>query len=232
MGKNIIAIIHARGNSKRIPLKNIQILNNLPLIAYPIKLAKSIKIIKRIIVSTDHNEIAKIALKYGAEVPFVRPRHLSYDVPSELVTEHALKYLIKEDNCTPDIVVTLTPCHPFTSTYQLNKGIKMLIDNEDWDSVVTVKKVKEHPQWMIDLKEDNSCETILGNNLDGDFNVSQRLKKYYYLHGAFFINRVSSFLTAPSLYGEKWGAIVVNSKNSIDIDEPEDLLLAQSMISQ
>jgi CMP-N-acetylneuraminic acid synthetase len=82
----IVAIIHARGGSKRIPLKNIQVLGGKPLLAYPIELAKALQDIDRVIVSTDHPKIREIALEHGAEVPFVRPADISEDVPSELVT--------------------------------------------------------------------------------------------------------------------------------------------------
>ena len=105
----IVAIILARGGSKRIPLKNMQMIDNKPLIYYPIALAKKIKEIDRVIVSTDHPEISKVAIELGAEVPFQRPADISEDVASELVTEHAIRYLIDKENYEPDIVITLTP---------------------------------------------------------------------------------------------------------------------------
>ena len=79
----ILSLIHARGDSKRIPLKNIKLLGGKPLISYPIDLVKSIKLIDRVIVSSDHEEIIRIAKEYGAEAPFVRPVDISEDVASE-----------------------------------------------------------------------------------------------------------------------------------------------------
>lgn len=219
----IVAIIHARGGSKRIPLKNIQLLAGKPLIFYPIALARSVERIDRIIVSTDHPEISQNALEFGAEVPFVRPRDISEDVPSELVTEHALKYLINNENYYPEIAVTLTPTTPFTSSQDVNRGLDLLLKHPEWDSVVTVRKADEYPQWMIDYEPGKPCRTLLGNALDGVYNVSQNLKRYYYPLGAFFINRVEAFMRSPSMYGDVWGALEMNIERHIDIDEPADL---------
>ncbi len=225
----IVAFILARGGSKRIPLKNIKTIDNKPLIYYPIALAKKIKEIDRVIVSTDHPEISKVAIELGAEVPFQRPADISEDVASELVTEHALRYLIDKENYEPDIVITLTPATPFTQQTDLEKGIELLIQHPEWDSVTTVRKATESPHWMIDMADDHSCKTILGNVLDGEYNVSQNLKQFYYPMGAFFINRADRFLKNPSLYGKAWGAIELSPEKHIDIDTPEEFELAKKM---
>ncbi len=224
----VYSVIHARGGSKRIPLKNIKLLNNKPLIAYPIELAQSIEKIQKTLVSSDHPEILKLSREFGAEVPFVRPPEISEDVASELVTLHCLEWL-KKQNDLPDIMITLTPATPFTKKVDLLNAIDLLIANPDLDSVITVRKAKEHPEWVIDLAENGVGKTLLGNSFDGKYNVSQNLKKYYYPMGAFFVNRVSSFLDNPSMYGRNWGCIELNSIDSIDIDNPEDWAEAEKM---
>ncbi len=226
----IVCFILARGGSKRIPLKNIKYMGGKPLIYYPITLAKKVKEIDRIIVSTDHPEIRKVALELGAEVPFQRPAKISEDVASELVTEHALRYLIEKENYEPDIVITLTPATPFTQKADLKKGIELLIQHPEWDAVTTVRKATESPHWMIDMATDHSCKTILGNVLDGEYNVSQNLKQFYYPMGAFFINRADRFLQNPSLYGKAWGAIELSPEKHIDIDTPEEFKKAKEML--
>jgi CMP-N-acetylneuraminic acid synthetase len=225
----IVAIIHARGGSKRIPLKNIQDLDGVPLLAYPIRLAKSLSAIDRIIVSTDHSEIRELALQYGAEVPFVRPPAISEDVASELVTEHALRFLIDEEAWIPDICVTLTPATPFTQPADVERGLDAMRDHPEWDSVVTVRKASEFPEWMIEYEANKPCRTLLGNPLDGEYNVSQNLRRYHYPLGAFFINRVAPFLERPSMYGQTWGAIELSAADHVDIDEPADLELARKL---
>lgn len=224
----ILAVIHARGGSKRIPLKNLALLRGKPLVAYPILLAKKSRFINRIVLSTDHDGIMIAGEKYGAQVPFRRPKPISEDVPSELVTLHAVNFLKKTETYTPDIVVTLTPATPFTSVADLDAGIALLIKNKRWDSVVTVRKAGEHPEWILWKNADGSFKTVLGNSLDGKYNVSQNLRAAFYPSGAFYINRTRSLLRTKSLYGKKYGAVMLDTKRNIDIDEPDDLKKARS----
>ena len=229
-----ICIIPARSGSKRIKNKNIKLFKGKPIISYAIRFAKSTGLFKKIIVSTDSYKISKIAKRYGAEAPFVRPADISEDVASELVTEHALKWLKEYEDYIPDIVITLTPCTPFTEKEDLEKAIQLLIDNKNWDSVITVRKAIEYPQWVIDWDGDisNTGKTLLGNSFDGEYNVSQNLKKYYFPMGAFFINRVIPFMKKPSMYGEKWGCYELDGSLQVDIDEPEDLLQAEKILNR
>jgi len=228
-----IAIIHARGGSKRIPLKNLQVVGGKPLIAYPIDLCKRCSWINRIIVTTDHDGIMEAAQKFGAEVPFRRPANISEDVPSELVTIHALRFLQERDGKLPDYAVTLTPATPLTRPAQLDEAFELLCRNPEWDSVTTIRRAIEHPEWML-KRDPQSGEvvTLLGNSLDGEYNVSQNLKPFYYPSGAFWINRVANFLGKNSLYGDRWGAIILGPEDSIDIDWPEDLAAADKRLSE
>ena len=228
-----IAIIHARGGSKRIPLKNLQLVGGKPLIAYPIELCKRCPWIERIIVTTDHDGIMETARAFGAEVPFRRPADISEDVPSELVTMHALDFLYEQDGTLPDFAVTLTPATPLTRPAQLDEAFELLCRNSEWDSVTTIRRAVEHPEWML-KRDPQSGEvvTLLGNGLDGEYNVSQNLKPYYYPSGAFWINRVARFIAKSSLYGDRWGAIVLGPEDSIDIDWPEDLAAADKRLSE
>jgi CMP-N,N'-diacetyllegionaminic acid synthase len=228
----IVSIIHARGGSKRIPLKNIQLLAGKPLLWYPIALARSVPEISRTIVTSDHPEIIRIAKECGAEAPFVRPPDISEDVASELVTLHVLNWLRENEGSLPDIAVTLTPATPFTKPEALRAAIKMLVDHPDWDSVITVRKAKEYPQWMIDIAGDGTGSTPFGHGFDGEYNVSQNLKKYYFPVGAFFVNRISSFLKAPSMYGRSYGCFHMDMDQHLDIDDPEDLAEARKLAGE
>jgi CMP-N-acetylneuraminic acid synthetase len=226
-----VAIIHARGGSKRLPRKNVRLLGGRPLLAYPIELCKALPFIDRIIVSTDDDEIMAVARQSGAEIPFRRPLDISEDVPSELVTEHALRFL-NEQGRLPDFAVTLTPATPFTKPEDLAAAFQLLIQHPDWDAVTAVRSAIEHPEWI--LREDppsGRMETIFGNPLDGKYNVSQNLAHFYYPTGAFWINRAASFLNNPSLYGKKWGAIRIEKAMAMDIDTAEQLELAQKVLA-
>ena len=95
--KNIVAIIPARGGSVRVPMKNVKLLNGKPLIAYAIEVAKKSKDVDRIIVSTDDDRIKKVAVQYGAEVPFKRPADISEDVPTEDDILHAIDWSVARE---------------------------------------------------------------------------------------------------------------------------------------
>ena len=229
--RSTVAIIHARGGSKRIPLKNLQIVGGKPLLAYPIALCRRCPRIDRIIVSTDHDGIAQAALGLGAEVPFRRPADLSEDVPSELVTLHALRHMEAQDGQMPEFAVTITPATPLTRLEQLEEGFALLDAHPTWDSVTTVRRTVEHPEWTLQRDAGTGeLRTILGNPLNGRYNVSQNLAEYFYPTGAFWIHRVASLLEYPCLYGRRWGAVVLGPEDSIDIDYPDDLARADATL--
>jgi len=128
---NVVAIIPARGGSKRIPEKNIKKLNGKPLIYYSIKNAKSSKLIDKIIVSTDNKKIAKIAKELGAEVPFLRPRNISNDKAKTIdVVKHTISFL-EDQNYIPDIITILQPTTPLRSIITLDKSIRILKKERD-----------------------------------------------------------------------------------------------------
>jgi len=224
-----VAIIHARGGSKRIPQKNLQELNGKPLLAYPIALCRACEWIDRIIVSSDDDRIMEVARGLGAEVPFRRPAEISSDVPSELVTEHALRFLLDVEGALPELTVTLTPATPFTPSTKLDEAYDLLLAHVEWDGITTLRTATEHPEWMIVLDESGEGRTLLGNSLDGPSNVSQNLAPVHYPCGAFWINHTDEFLRHPSLYGRRWGAVILQPEDSVDIDEPADLERARAL---
>ena len=226
-----LAIIHARGGSRRLPLKNLQSLDGKPLVAYPIELCRRCDWIDRIIVSTDHDGIMEAARQFGAEVPFRRPADISEDVPSELVTEHALRFLLDAEGSIPELSVTLTPATPLLGVERLDDAFELLLARPEWDSVTAVRRAAEHPEWMLLLDESTGqARTLLGNTLDGEYNVSQNLQAVHYPSGAFWINRTETFLRRPSMYGERWGAIVLDADEALDIDYPDDLVRAEALV--
>jgi len=228
-----IAVIHARGGSKRFPLKNLAVLAGKPLIAYPIDLCRKSEWIQRIVVSTDHDGIMEAAEKYGAEVPFRRPADISEDVPSELVTYHALQHLVAKGDVLPEFVVTLTPATPLTKQETLEEAYRLICLHELWDSVTAVRPAKEHPEWMLRVDDEiKEVRTLLGNPLDSRYNVSQNLDKFYYPAGSFWINRISIFMQKRVLYGEHWGAVVLSPEEMVDIDWPEDLAKAEEIMDK
>jgi len=120
---NTVAIIPARGGSKGIPRKNIKELCEKPLITYIIETALRVEELDRVIVSTEDKEIAEVAKKCGAEVPFMRPEELARDeTPTLPVLQHAVKYLEEKENYKPDIVVLLYATSPLLKHERVSEG--------------------------------------------------------------------------------------------------------------
>ncbi len=148
-----MALIPARGGSKSIPRKNIYPVLGKPLIAYTIEAAKKSKLIGRVVVSTDDKKIAEIAKRYGAEVPFLRPKELAQnDTPDLPVFQHALRWLAKKENYKPDIIVHLWPTSPLRKAGDIDKAIKMLIKNPNASCVrsVTIPSQTPFKMWRKD----------------------------------------------------------------------------------
>ena len=132
---NVVAIIPARGGSKGLWKKNIYPLMNKPLIHYTIEAAKNSKLVGRVIVSTDSEEIRQIAISLGAEAPFTRPLNLANDTSSsESVLKHTVEWLEENENYTTDIVVYLQCTDIFRKRFMIDHLVQKLIDDSNLDS--------------------------------------------------------------------------------------------------
>ncbi|MCM8761209.1 MAG: acylneuraminate cytidylyltransferase family protein, partial [Candidatus Omnitrophica bacterium] len=127
-GRSILAIIPARGGSKGLPRKNVKDLAGKPLIAWTIREALKCGCIDRVIVTTDDKEIANISARYGAEIPFLRPKRLSLDRTETIdVILHAINWL-RDEGCDYDVVVVLQPTSPLRVAGDITSALKMLFD--------------------------------------------------------------------------------------------------------
>lgn len=152
-GKTIYAIIPARGGSKGVPKKNIIDLGGFPLIAYSIITAKLSKHIDRVIVSTDSEEIATIAKKYGAEVPFLRPAELATDKSTDIeFINHALKWFKDNEQKTPDYIVHLRPTTPLRDPELVDKAIKSIAENPTATSLRSGYEIRESPYKLFGIE--------------------------------------------------------------------------------
>jgi len=132
---NVVCLIPARGGSKGLPRKNIRPLAGKPLIAYSIEAALSCRLIDRVIVTTDDQEIAETSRKYGAEVPFMRPAELAVDdATTESVLQHAVLWLEQNEKYQVDIVVFLQPTDIFRKKWMLETVIKTVVGDSNIDS--------------------------------------------------------------------------------------------------
>lgn len=221
----VLAIIPARGGSKSIPSKNIQKLGKLPLIAYTIKSAKNSKEVNRIIVSTDNKIIAKIAEKYGAEVPFLRPKKFSRDSSSTLdVVQHAIQFLQKVENYTPDIITILLPITPFRPPHLIDESIKLL-KNTNATSVISVFKTRTHP-FKAFVSEKGFLKPFKQDYLK--YYQRQKLPAFYHTTGATYTFWLHTLKKYGNYYGPKIKPIIsYNDEMNVDIDFVFDFFIAE-----
>ncbi|MCK4825372.1 acylneuraminate cytidylyltransferase family protein, partial [bacterium] len=186
--KTILALIPARGGSKGIPKKNIKPLLGKPLIAWTIEQAKKSKYFDIIIVSTDSEEIAKISEKYGAEVPFLRPKQLARDSsPTIDAIMHALNWF-EERGEYFDIVVLLEPTSPLRKENDLDNAIELFIKNIDKaDSLVSVGEVHLENPYIMKKIEHGYAKSFM--EIDEDMYQRQQLPKVYFPYGVVYLSK-------------------------------------------
>ena len=227
----IISLIPARSGSKGIPNKNIKLLNNEPLIAYSIKTSLNSSFINETIVTTDSQEIADIAMSYGASVPFLRPSDISQDKSLDIeFVNHYIKWIKKTNNKIPDIIVQLRPTYPIRDNDFLDYCIQTFVNNyEKYDSLRTVIEFDKSPFKMYTI-EDNFNDNILEKNLrpvippseymfiqDPQNMCRQDLPKTYLHNGCIDIFK-TSILKENTISGNNVYPIIMNKNENYDID--------------
>lgn len=222
-----LALIPARGGSKRIPDKNIKILNGKPLIAWTIIAAKESGLFDEILVSTDSEKIATIANDYGASVPFLRPSQISGDTATTAeVVRHAVSYIENANRISVDTVCLLQPTSPLRNTHHIKEAFDLYHD-KGAKSVISVCKV-EHPIQLCNQLNDTLSmnDFILKKN-----NIrSQEHNEYYRLNGAIYIFDALHIDDISTIYDENSYAYIMDRKSSVDIDEEEDFLYAEILM--
>ena len=225
----ILGIIPARGGSKGIPNKNITDFSGKPLIAWTIKAALDSNSLDKIIVSTDNQRIAEISSSIGAEVPFIRPSHLSGDDAAAIdVDIHAINWLENNENFYADYIVHLQPTSPFRLAEDIRNAIDLAIKKKA-DSVVSLCAVSEHPYWMKLVSNDGKITNFLNEK---QVNNRQKLPVVYRLNGAIYIARTHLLQEKRTWFFEQTYAYIMARQSSIDIDEPFDLKIARLLVSE
>ena len=229
--KKVVAIIPAREGSKSIKNKNIVLLNGKPLIYYTIKEALKSKYIDKIICSTDSQKIAEIAKKYGAEVPFIRPKELARDDTPDLpVFYHALNWLKTNSKENFDFVLNLRPTSPLRTVQQIDEIIDMM-DKTNCDSVKTLIPVKQHPMkmWRLRDQKNNKIEPYLKGSYPEGFQdiPRQKLDTLYWQDACIDITKTEIILNQNKMFGSDMRGFISDKKNYVDIDDYEDLTYAE-----
>jgi N-acylneuraminate cytidylyltransferase/CMP-N,N'-diacetyllegionaminic acid synthase len=224
--KKILAIIPARGGSKKLPRKNIRNICGKPLIAWTIEEAQKSKYIDITIVSTEDDKIIEISKELGAEIPFRRPERLASDKAKMTdVIKHTLNFF--EDRY--EIFILLQPSSPLRKAEDIDGAFRLLIEKKG-KSIVSVCKTNHCPSLTNTLPEDLSMGNFLRNGINNK--NRQELDKYYRLNGAIYLAYKDYFEQKNGFYGPKTYAYIMKRERSVDIDDIVDFKLAEYFLNR
>lgn len=228
--EEIVAIIPARGGSKGIKNKNIKLLAGKPLISYTIEEACKSKYIDRVIVSTDDEKIVEVSLKYGAEVPFLRPKELAQDdTPGIEVILHAIKWLEEKENYKPKYVMCLQCTSPLRRVHHIDKAIEMIKEKQA-PALVSVCESEVNPYWMKVMDKNNRLIDFIKTN--ANFYRRQDLPTIFRLNGAIYIAEREILLERKTWFLEETIGYIMERYSSIDIDDIVDFQFAEFLIKK
>jgi CMP-N,N'-diacetyllegionaminic acid synthase len=220
-----LGVIQARGSSKRLPRKNLLPLNGHPLIAYMIGAAGQAGL-DRAIVSTEDAQIAEVARREGADVPFRRPESLAADFAEDCdILLHAHDTVAEQEGRGYDIIVLLQPTTPFVLPETIANCVRIM-KTTDANCCFAVRPVAEPPQWMFRSRDDGTVEPFLGRRLEGEIAHAQKVARPWYPTGAAYAARTAVLRRERALFVEPLRTVEMDPLRSIDIDEEIDLRLA------
>ena len=224
----LLALIPARGGSKRLPGKNLLPLGGKPLIAWSIDVVRGLPAVCAILVSTDDETIAAVAAGSGAIVPWLRPAELATDTAGSVdVALHALDWYEAEHG-TVDGLLLLQPTSPLRERSTVERGIA-LFGEHGGRAVIGVAPVSTHPLWALRLVDGGLRPWVEGGGLH---QRSQDLPPAYEVTGAFYLVSPQDLRAHRSFFAPGVLPLVIESRReAIDIDTAEDLVLAQALIA-
>jgi|694.fasta_scaffold04272_6 CMP-N,N'-diacetyllegionaminic acid synthase len=223
----LMALIPARGGSKRIPGKNLALLEGKPLILWSLDALRRSGLACEIVISTDSEDIAKVCREYGFAVEWLRPAELSDDSASSVdVALHALEYYEKL-GINFDELILLQPTSPLRSPESILGAYETFKEGGD-NPLVSVSPVKDHPMWAVKIIEGRGVAFTESN---GFMMRSQELPKAYSLNGSIYITKTIDLKKNLTFVPEFFTPyIIMSNVESIDIDDPEDLGFANYLL--
>lgn len=230
----VLAIVPARGGSKSIPRKNIRRLGGVPLIGYSIEAGRQARSVDRVVVSTDDDEIADVARRCGADVPFMRPPELATDRSPDLpLLQHALEWLADEEGYHPEIIVQLRPTSPFRPPTCVDDAVALLRADPLADSVRTVVLSSQNPYKMWRLDAGGLMRPLIETaGVEAYNQPRQSLPVTHWQTGHVDAIRSVTILEDASVSGERIRGFEVPAAYSCDIDTDEDWVRAEWTLSR
>jgi len=225
----VLAIIPARGGSKGIPRKNLVLLGDKPLVVHSIEHALAARTVTRVIVSTEDDEIATVARRAGAEVPFLRPRELAADETLDHpVFAHVLGALADRGSPSPEVVVHLRPTAPMRDPAWIDAAVQLLRDHPDADSVRSVSPPSQHPYRIFRIGQDGYLDPIMSAEHPTPYLLRrQDLPAMYYYNCVVDVTRPRTISEHGSMTGTRILPFVMQADDALDIDSPRDLEIAR-----
>lgn len=212
----VLAVIPARGGSKGVPQKNIRNLCGMPLIGYTIRVALKSRLIDRVLVSTESEEVAEVSRSLGAEVPFLRPEALARD--DSLIGDAVFFTVdkLREENFFPNVVVTLYPTHPFRTVGLVDELIEKNL--QGYSPVSTVKRIVHTNLSAFSRTESGELRPLVRKNMQ------EREEECFYRNYALYVGANNTYVDKPYI------KVVDNPISLIDIDTVEDFRLAEHIV--
>jgi N-acylneuraminate cytidylyltransferase len=226
--REVLALIPARGGSKGVPRKNLRTVGGRPLVARSIDHARASRSVTRVVVSTDDPEIAELARREGADVPFLRPVELAGDATLDLpVFQHALRWLADRESYRPELVVHLRPTSPFRDPARIDEAVARLAARPDADSLKSVHLAAQTPykMWRV---ADGILEPLLAvEGAPEPYNLPrQELPRVVWQDGYVDVLRPRVLLEQGLMHGRRILAFEVDPDH-IDIDDEDSLARAE-----
>jgi len=221
---HLLAVIPARGGSKRLPRKNVLPLAGKPLIAWTIETALASKLFGEVLVSTDDEEIAEASRRCGASVPWLRPAALSTDTALSIdVVRHAADWYAARGRPL-DAVVLLQPTSPFRRAQSLRRAVEAFVRHGADRPLVSISPASPHPAWCFMLDNDRMTPFVDWNSIT---HRSQDLPPAYSLNGAIYIFPMQLLREGAAwLSADTIGFVIDDQEESCDIDTPMDWQIA------
>jgi len=227
-GKSVIGIIPARAGSKGLPGKNIKELCGKPLIAWSIEAGLKSKYIDELVVSTDSNEIAEIAKKYGAKMPFIRPEHLANDTATSFsVIQHCIDYYASLKYFF-NYVVLLEPTSPLREASDIDAAFLQLVKSKYRAIVGVARAESQNPAFLLRLDKDKKLSGYLDNELI--IKRRQEIEDIYYLEGTIYVSETKYLIMEESFYGNETIGYVVPKYKALEIDDIYDFVMVESIM--
>ncbi len=220
----VLGLVPARGGSKGVPRKNLRLLGGKPVLQWTVEAAQESRLIDRLVLSTDDEEIARLGGSIGIEVPFIRPAWAATDeATADAVLEHAFEALGEAF----EYFVFLQPTSPFRTAADVD-GCLELLAASDADACVSVTASPAKPEWLFYVEPDGALKPVTGARPP---DRRQTLRPAYELNGAVYAARVERYQRSRTFFGSRTLAWIMPAERSVDLDELEDFRHAELLLA-